>query len=433
MNSYKLVGLFAIYGILLLSGCQWDPDHVNPFDPVSDLYEPKGNLEIFVSDTISEPISRAEVRIDSLGLILLTNDEGVVRFTNLPVGEFMVMAERRETTGASFEADSILVDILENTTATDTFSLKAIPGVHNIIVQVLNLDRLPIVGARVTVDEKGWYSDTDEDGLVSFDNIQSGEWTIIAFKDNGGEAKYAKDTITVVTNVSPTVTAAMTLDALPYFERVSVNSLTIRTDPYDDATIQTRIRLKASVNDPDGENDIRRVIWRWQELSDTMDYNLNDDSLFFEDILSDDIFPVSIEEALSAPFHFEVYDKSEKSVQMDTTLIRIIHRFPSIDEAQSIQQPELNWRYIYGYDFGNDGGHLRFYYLVRIYRNDPQNNVIAYERAIVPSVIPDMSHTVEEPLEVGANYYWYVWVIDHFGNFSRSERHDINNIQSWPQ
>jgi hypothetical protein len=323
-------------------GCQWNPSHDNPLDPMSDRYSPNGSLNF----------------------------------------------------------------------------------------KVLTLIQQPIVGATVLIDELGLYVLTDSSGRAHFDNLPADSYWVRAFRDTPGLAQYGRDSLLVAVTPHGSLDTTINLDGLPSFTFVAANAIS-SIDSGTQHFPDYQVLLKASARDPDGPADLVRVQAKLTDainhdtLSVTLSYAL--DSLFWSVIIpSDSFYNGHIENALILPFEFEAFDVAGRpSLPTPAYMARVIHNQPGINvPPQPDPFPVLQW----DFPLYNELPYANlFNFLVRIYRNFPQRQVI-YERLLVPNNSSGYSHRIQSPLPPGT-YEWEVWVIDLYGNSSRSARLPIQVTQ----
>lgn len=287
-----------------------------------------------------------------------------------------------------------------------------------ITIQVLDLSHVPIENAKVILREidKDIIASTDSGGWAHFDELPVGEtWWAVADKNNGDTLKYAVDSIRISSSLGETNTAIISLDAMPYFTKVSVISI---NNQLSDITNEFIIRLKAEVNDPDGIPDITSITWEFNDtLSGNLSYNPHLDSSFYETEITEDIFK-GIGQALTQPFIFKVTDNASNFATVQVSLVRIINGYPSIHFSITWTEPILfRWNFNIDRDF--PGGDI-FYYLLQV----EKQNIDQTTDAIYTEVINEMSGAIVHRVSgiPNGNYDYFVYVIDEFGNRSRSMR-----------
>lgn len=291
------------------------------------------------------------------------------------------------------------------------------PNVLNFLVQ--NLDRQPIPDANVRIDALGRFTKTDSLGIARFEDLPAGDSWITASRISGEMPLYALDSILITISLGTTINASINLDALPYFTSVVVNSQAIKPNDTDNAIV--RLFLKTEVEDPDGPADVRDVLWRFKGLdgSQEMDGSLDfkQDSMYYSGIILSNAFPDSnIDIAMEGTFTFEAFDGQENSVTAVTSLNRIFHGRFQWDPIYDEQYALLEWTYDWNADFDDTQS---FNYLLRIFKDDPDGSFQVYEKLLGSSGNAHQVHEIEEEFP-GGRYTCFVWVIDRFGSFLRS-------------
>ncbi|MDP8228948.1 MAG: hypothetical protein P9M15_05795 [Candidatus Electryoneaceae bacterium] len=288
----------------------------------------------------------------------------------------------------------------------------------SLAVQVLTLSQQPVEDAIVELTEAGLILRTDQDGWARFEEVAIGDWWVHAFKQADEGPVYARDSIQVEIRQSTHIETNFRLDAQPYFTNTVVNAVAYQE--VNRGTVYYNLYLRANVEDPDGAVDIDSVTWLWNDdisLTGEFEYRL-DSSFYGATIPSDSFSTGSIDAALNAPFFFEAFNAAGHSVRSNEVYpARVIHDAP---ETQDLElkfgpAPGLQWYYILT-EFPDLS---QFNYLIKIYQIGDAPGQTVYERLIAPTDNSSVYHQLPEPLPVGS-YYWYVWVIDLFGNSSRS-------------
>ncbi|MDP8241153.1 MAG: hypothetical protein P9X24_18855 [Candidatus Hatepunaea meridiana] len=130
--------IWAVFLITLftLTGCNWDPPHDNVFDPGNPNYKPLGSLYIKVLTywPPQRPIGDATVWLPELGRLRCTDSKGEVSFSELPEGEWWVIAYRDIIPDTAYARDSIRVTINQAMQTHDSLRLDALPFFRNVRV-----------------------------------------------------------------------------------------------------------------------------------------------------------------------------------------------------------------------------------------------------------------------------------------------------------
>lgn len=432
MKSGRTYILLCCCVMFILAGCTLEPPHNNLADPDHYNYTPIGQVQIVVQDAEvdGQPIYRAEVRIPELSRLEYTDSSGTMILYQIPVGRYQVFAEQRGNGVRAYATDSLEVTVSEGITSVDTFRLEPLPLTPGqLSVQVLNKSSQPIEHATVIITEHGKFSLTDTEGSAQLDDIPPGEVWVTAYRTKPMDPVYASDSLLVSVHPGALTYASFRLDAMPSFIEVAVTS---NGYGYSLNSIIHKVRLKARAEDPDGRTDVQYVTYHFTipesqiTLHDTLRWFGDQDSTYWWTEIPSEVFPGgNIDNAQNAPFYFEAFDSDSNSVLAEGSLLKVIHDFPNVDPIQvnPQNQPTIAWYYYWRDEFVDT---TQFNYLLRITKDDIEP-VVVYDTLLVPISQSNPSHQVAEVLDEGS-YYFYIWVIDRFGNFSRSLRGSINNV-----
>lgn len=300
------------------------------------------------------------------------------------------------------------------------FDPKVPPAPLSMIsIQVIDLGRNPINKAKVILRDlnSDHISSTDSAGWAYFDNLPvDGVWWAIADRISEEIINYAVDSVEVTSSLAEPLTKVLSLDALPYFSMASVNS---EHNQLGDVDSEIRIKLKAEAIDPDGVPDIESITWEFNtdslHLVGDLQYHPNTDSLFYFVVLDTSVFRGSIGLALTSPFNYTVTDIAQNTESVDASLIRIIRGHPLTGGVPWSDPLLISWSYTWRDDF-NPGD--IWHYELRIEKQNPD-----FTRSIIyHAILNDQNQRIDyEIYDIPpGNYDYYVWVIDEFGNYSRS-------------
>ncbi len=432
MKSEREYQLLWALVLTVLMGCTLEPPHNNLADPDHYNYTPIGQVQILVLDAevSGVPIENAEVRIPELNRLEYTDTSGIMILYQVPVGRYWVYAEQRGNGVRAYAVDSLEIAISESITSVDTFRLTPLPLTPGqLSVQVLDKGSRPIETATVIITEHGKFALTNENGNALLEDIPPGDVWVTAYRSEPLEPVYVSDSLLVSINPGGLSYASFRLDALPEFIEVSATS-----NGYGLATasIFHRVRLKARTQDSDGPSDVRYVTYSYNDttngliLGDTLEWYANQDSMYWwMEIPSDSFYNGNIDNARNSSFLFKAIDADGNIAQASTSVLNVIHYYPQVDPlvVNPQNQPTIQWYYYWRDEFRDT---TLFNYLLRITKEDIEPIVI-YDTLIVPISQSNPSHQVADVLEQG-NYYFYIWVIDRFGNFSRSLRGSITGV-----
>ncbi|MFQ6093163.1 MAG: carboxypeptidase-like regulatory domain-containing protein [bacterium] len=261
-----------------------------------------------------------------------------------------------------------------------------------------------IEGVTVSLNPPGSSSLTDGDGFYTIDNIPSGTIEVIARKSG-----YAQDSMTVEIVAGQSHAANFSLDGLPYFLDIRIGSEHDRPSPSDDRYF---FHFEAQVNDPDGLSDIDSAVVRVEALGFRKELILIPNTNRFSlTVSAEEIAGESLEALVGKEVVFSAWDRiGLRSDAPPEHLVRIIHPSPSTvtpSEQEVVDsQPLLVWAAF--------SAPFTFTYTV-----DVKNAFSSgWHREGIP---PDTtSVTVSDPLDSRWSHYWAVWVVDEFGNISKS-------------
>ncbi len=429
-NNYQVPIYFSfvlVSAILILFGCQWDPDHNNPFDP-NYIVTDKTSMQVQVLSRDSAedmPVIGASIQISTLGRIATTDSTGWAKILEIPLGRWWVSAYRDTEEQPNYARDSIEITTTLDTPNSTSLRLNAlpIPEKPSLHVQVMNRDfstDFAINKATVQIADLGRFATTDTSGWVHFLDMPVGDYWVAAFRENGEEPIYAIDSVQTTISANMPTTTRMRLDALPHFTSISATAVTLRRRLGDNNYVK-KIRLKSIVNDRDGATDLKSVEWRFREMTGELNYNQEPDSAFWEAEISAEEFAGGIGDAMNAPFYITASDGAGNSVQADTTLARILQSVPDISDPTPEANPDFRWVFYWYDEFDNLSD---FKYLLKIWRDDLYEPVVVYDTTLTPQASHETNHIVDMDLDSG-DYFSYLFVVDNFGNYARTEKKRI--------
>lgn len=293
-------------------------------------------------------------------------------------------------------------------------------GDLNLRVVTLGTPPQPIANATVLLSDHGRFALTNAEGRVTIPDIPPGPTWVTAYRSEG-DSVYLRDSIQVTIAISNVSDTTLKLDGLPQFVQVSASAVSYvesaqQENPYYSAN------LKATVNDPDGVADLRRVSATWIDPStfDTIQARLafQPDSGFWAVTIPSDSFPNKrLERVMTLPFKFQAIDNlGNQSPPATAAIAFVFHRTPDthvIAEAE----PLIYWNYLFNTELFDTS---LFYYLVRVYR-DPVAPQMIYQRVVPSRNSTYNEHRMESTL-ITFDYLAEVWVVDLHGNRARSAR-----------
>lgn len=201
-----------------------------------------GALDFLVVDTDDKPLTNASVTVfnnDGFEKTMMTDESGKIFLSELEAGTYTVIANLD-----GYLANNQQIVIESNKTTTAKMTLTKAPIIGNAFVKVSDVDGNTLANTTVKLfnDTHEYVLTTDENGTVVFENIDVGEYTVVASKDGYIEVK-TNVTITKdeTTNVEVVMEKEITTGTLNVFIQdidgnvipnttVSINDKTYETD-----------------------------------------------------------------------------------------------------------------------------------------------------------------------------------------------------------
>lgn len=249
---------------------------------------------------------------------------------------------------------------------------------------------------------------TDADGRFALNDVPTGPYAVVAEREGFREAS---DTVTVAPGAMAETT--IRLDALPVVTEQSLRTVHIVRWVPDDPVFQLEVEVTAE--DPDRPEDVDGAALVVPELGFAAELTETSAGRFAATLDAAALPAPGIEALLGQTLRIEVHDASgNASLGPPTSLVRIIELSPQTLSPQWPDQvaptPTLVWR----------PAQLPFAFTYRV-------DVVLVDAAGIPNLIESRhgidpsvtSVVVETELEPG-DYFWTVWVVDAFGNRSRS-------------
>ena len=263
-----------------------------------------------------------------------------------------------------------------------------------------------IAGVTVTLSEPGGSGVTGSDGSYTITNIPKGFYTVTARKSD-----YAEEDTTVEIIAGQNHIINFSLNGLPYFVATSVTSEHAKT-PFDDY----HFHFEAVVNDPDDipdNSDIVSVVVSVDAFSFERKLNrvLNTNQYFLT-VPPKDVTGGSLEKLMGKNAIFSARDRNgSKTDSAPAHLVRIINQSPSTITPN--EEESMDSRQLLVWEPFSDLVDFDFKYTV---------DVISFSSGWQMTDISSdsTSISVTEPLDPLPPYQWAVWVVDVFGNTSKS-------------
>lgn len=285
-------------------------------------------------------------------------------------------------------------------------------------VVILTRARQALADAEVTINRLGLFTSTGADGRAVFAEVPDGEWWVAAAKATP-EVVYRADSVLVRVTARGVVDTVVALDALPRFESTALFSVTTASANPD--TVTFRLRLRAVVEDPDGQADLSSVWWRYGDAGGgTLQYL--PDSAFWQSEVSSHLLPVrGMDDLIGSPFYFEASDRVGAVARSAAAYLwKVIHETPIINPRPFQNPYEPTWTF-YARDYNNQRDSTLYNFLLRFYdlRRIPPE--LVYQKWLAPTRFNTQSDTLSIELDTGfGRYLWEVFVVDRYGNLSRS-------------
>ncbi len=268
----------------------------------------------------------------------------------------------------------------------------------------------PVPGALVAMPDLGRLAATDLNGHFNLPDVPPGAYTVYASKQG-----YRPDSLRVeVSGHAAPDPLLFRLDALPEIRNCLLTTSHIsRWWPPDDLYVLTAV---ASVGDPDGPGDLVAV---WLECDavgviDTLTYS-SKYRAFATEVLERELPNRSLESLQGHAFRIRASDRLRATASSEALHIsRIIEATPVLESPQGYVEapprPWLRWRPV--------SVRFPFTWSVEVVRLESGLTLPAWRADGLPSDSTQVR--VPQPLASGG-YYWAVWIVDEWGNRSRSK------------
>jgi hypothetical protein len=268
----------------------------------------------------------------------------------------------------------------------------------------------PLSGAMVQVQPAGLATSTDGQGEFFIDNLAPGVYTAIA-----SAAGYAADTASIEVIARQSRRVEFRLDGLPVAQSPRVVSAHVSTR--ESPTDQFFMEITAELSDPDGANDIKKVVAQIPStgFADTLSRGAGP-SRWQRVFAPEELAGIDLFNLTGAPFQLVAEDfPGERATSEAFFLTRVIAEVPlAVSPADGvnlqIDSPTFIWQL----------APIPFNHTLRV---DVFRLVAGFPTFIAAiGNIAAGSASVKYPGRLAsANYYWTVKLIDDFGNSSRSK------------
>ncbi|UCF65290.1 MAG: hypothetical protein JSW33_05530 [bacterium] len=265
--------------------------------------------------------------------------------------------------------------------------------------------RSRIEGARLLLSPTNLLSLTNQEGTFKFENMPAGNYVVICEKEG-----FLIDTVSI--EIPTNNTLDFFLDGLPYFNQIILSSHRIaHFPPIEDVYY---IDLYVTASDTDGVEELQSVWYEVSGLSSSDTLIKTTTPGIFNIRMQTDI--LGLNHYIGQPFDLFVQDKfgaiTESSPHYVTRIIEQIPVLlnPSQGDTISSQPFQLSWQTVFlPYDF-----HLAIEIMNISEFGFP--TLIDFIDAIPSN---ESSYLYSPNLNPG-RYFWTLFIIDEFGNSSRS-------------
>ncbi|MBN2378802.1 carboxypeptidase regulatory-like domain-containing protein [candidate division WOR-3 bacterium] len=266
----------------------------------------------------------------------------------------------------------------------------------------------PIPGITLVVEPETTITQlqlSNEEGFFEFKNIAAGGCKLTAEKEG-----FATDSTWLEVKVGGEDTVTFFLDILPQFTFCKITTRHVLDNVH--------VFFQASVTDGDGPVDVESVIAWVPDLIDTIELNYDSETQTYWKIVEVNELEIgSVENLIGKDCLFLISDKANQKVLSEPVrLARVIYPTPEVISPTNFERvgknPTLVWH--------RTNLNYPFTYAVEL---------IDYEEGVPHVTIWVKEHiesddtSVVVPLDLSPDIYsWAVWVVDEFGNRSRSKQ-----------
>ncbi len=267
-----------------------------------------------------------------------------------------------------------------------------------------------LTGARILLLPLQIEVQSDADGQYTFNELQSGEYTIVASKEG-------YDVVQLVTQIRAREMQFLEprLNALPqvFAAKITSTRLTSRQPP----VLRLLLDVVIEATDNDGANDVKRVLVQFPQRAqvDTLQRDLGP-TRWKRIFTEDDIAPLDPHDLVGVPLQVFAEDGvGKKSAAFSLQLARVITEeplpiFPQNGESINPNNIILRWE-LPALNFD----HRQSVEVTRLDAGFPVSIFTANNIHTADTFLPYPGRLA------GGNYYWTVKIIDTFGNSSRSQ------------
>ncbi len=265
---------------------------------------------------------------------------------------------------------------------------------------------LGIAGASVTLPSKGITITTNSAGSFFFENVDAGGLTLIVSKSG-----YATDTVRTTLMPGGTATVQSRLNALPVISQAQI--ITRKIDQWWPGPVYSAV-VTANVTDPDGAGDISLVTVAVDTLRLAMSF-FTDPPRYQVTISGSSLPGRNIEWLVGKPIQVLAQDKPKGfSRSAPFYVLRIIQQtvvptYPTALDTASAS-PEFQW--------ARPDITFPYSYRIELYRQEEGVPTLIWNREGLAATLTRFQYPETLP---PALYFWTIFVIDEYGNLSRSK------------
>jgi hypothetical protein len=265
---------------------------------------------------------------------------------------------------------------------------------------------LGIPGASVTLPSKGITLTTNSTGSFLFENVEAGDLTLVVSK-----AGYATDTVRTTLVAGGNATVQSRLNALPLISQAKI--VTRKVDQWWPGPVYSAV-VTANVTDPDGAADISEVIVTVDTLRLAMSF-FTDPPRYQVTISGSSLPGRNIEWLVGKQIQVLARDKPKgSSLSAPFYVLRIVQQtvvptYPTALDTASAS-PEFQW--------ARPDITFPYSYKLELYRQDEGVPTLIWNREGLLSTLTRFQYPDTLP---PALYFWTIFVIDEYGNLSRSK------------
>ena len=255
---------------------------------------------------------------------------------------------------------------------------------------------------------------TNASGRFKFDNVTTLDGKLIFSKEG-----YATDTVDVIWGVSKIFSTQHILNKIPILDSISIYTVVI--NQFTQPPQKYELVIVAEIID----EDIDTVFVENNELNLRKALNYNEADRTYQIRLNiDDLNLTDLEQAIGLDFNIVVQENIvvQGNISKKESLIgsRKVTRVIKIDMTTGLSpaaadtvasQPfRLEWNRVRpGFDFK---------YMIEMYTYDIGSSQLVFREENISS--DSVSYFVDQVLPAG-DYYWVIWIVDHFLNRVRSK------------